>query len=125
MDLLWPLAVIHGPSAKEVLTAVGIEATTFRNGMDPEIDMLTEPAFVIAAPAIIIGVIFIARVRGSNQNSTNAITIARRIATKNSNGAITIVRHTDGIDRNFGTGVIGRSTGIITPGATTGGRIIR
>ena len=104
---------------------MGIEASTFRNGMGPGTDMLTAAASVIAAPAIIIGVIFIARDRGLNQNSTSAITIARRTATKNSTGAITIAHHIDGIDRNFGTGVIGRSTGIIVPGATTGGRTIR
>ncbi len=102
---------------------MGIEAITFKNGMGPGIAILTGTASVIAALAIIPGVILIARGRGSSQNFTSVITIARRTATKNSCGAITIARLT-GIGINFDPGVIGRSTGMITPGASTGDRTI-
>lgn len=103
---------------------MGIEAITFKNGMGPGIDILTGIASVIAAPAIIPGVILIARGLGSNQNFTTVIATARRTATKNFSGAITIA-HLTGIDPDFGPGVIGRSTGIIAPGASTGDRTIR
>jgi hypothetical protein len=124
LDLLWPLPAIHGPSAKEAVIAVGIAAANFRNGTGPGIGISTGTASVIAAPAIIPGVILIARDRGSNQDSTGVITIARRTATKNSTGAITIARLT-GTDINFGPGVIDRSTGIIAPDGSTGDRTIR
>jgi hypothetical protein len=102
------------------VTAVRIEAAGLSNGMGPETAILAGTASVTAAPAIIPGVILIAQGPGSNQNSTNAITVARRTASnQNSTGVITIARPT-GIDPNFGPGDIGRSTGIITPDVSTG-----
>lgn len=83
---------------------MGIEADNSRNGMGPEIDMLIGTASVTAAPAIIPGVILIARGPGSNRNFTGGIIIARLT----------------GMDPNCGPGVIGRSTGTIAPDASTG-----
>lgn len=101
-----------------------IVAINFRVGMGPQIEILIGIASVIAAPAIIPGVILIAPGRGLNQDSTTVIAIARPIATgQNSSGDITIARPT-GIDPNFGIGVIGRSTGMVAPDGSTGDRII-
>jgi hypothetical protein len=103
---------------------VGAEGITIRNGTGTEITILIGLIFVTAAPAIIPGIICIARDPGSNQNSTSVITIVRRIASSRSTtGVITIARLT-GIGTNFGTGDIGRSTVMVTLDDSTDDRIV-